>query len=63
MQKLTLTINEANGKRAPKRGPYAKGTCTDSAILPTTQRGIRRRKAAMAGYVPEVDKDSPAFSQ
>jgi len=54
-EKLVLTINEANGKPAPKRGPYVKGTCTDSAILPTTQRGIRRRKAAMAGFVPAAE--------
>jgi hypothetical protein len=54
-EKLVLTINEANGKPAPKRGPYVKGTCTDSAILPTTQRGIRRRKAAMAGYEPPAE--------
>jgi hypothetical protein len=52
---LTLTINEANGKPAPKRGPFVKGTCTDKSIDPVTQRGIRRRKAAMAGFVPAAE--------
>jgi hypothetical protein len=55
MSLTKLTIVEANGKVPPKRGPFDKGTCTVHAILPTTERGVRRRKAAMAGYEPPAE--------
>lgn len=48
---MRLTDNEWNGKKRPKRGPYEKGVV--NGPQPTTDRGIRRRKAAMEGYIPD----------
>jgi len=53
---MKLTDLEAVGKVRPVRGPYDKGVANGPD--PVTDRGIRRRKAAMAGYTaPKVEQE------
>ena len=52
---MKLTAMEANGRKLPARGPRGRGAFDKGMVngpLPTTERGIRRRKANMAGYTP-----------
>lgn len=51
---MKLTALELEGKRRPKRGPYPKGVVNGPD--PTTERGVRRRKAAMSGYEPPKEE-------
>lgn len=56
---MKLTQMEADGKTRPARGPRGRGAFDKGVAngpLPTTERGIRRRKANMAGYTPPKEE-------
>ena len=53
---MRLTDREWNGVKRPERGPYPKGVV--NGPQPTTERGIRRRKASVPTSTEKIELDS-----